>query len=283
MKSLMSLLMEHSYLKDQMAGIPNPMADPALAVQSKCPITRVKRLFKRNPKPQPLPAEVSRMKHCEFSSQVDPKRAMDQRSPSCYERHHTRFLQTAAHVFHPVVVDGLPHPWAEAPAISVLPSFSGSPAAPTRVTTDSQGSTFVVDTVGGRVVVFDVFGRVAAERTGLRSPLGIAIDHTGNIYLGEAGAVVSPSLIQNGTLWQSSAKATVNSVCQTTSPWTKGRHQRRFTSATARHTVKAYQNGTLVRNLGGRTATPPGSISRLASGLTLRGTCSAPTKIICGS
>ena len=50
MKSLMTLLMEHSYLKDQMKDIPNPMADAIVAAESKCPITRIKNFFKFKPK-----------------------------------------------------------------------------------------------------------------------------------------------------------------------------------------------------------------------------------------
>lgn len=58
MKSLMKLLMEHSYLKDQMADIPNPMADAIAAAESKCPITRLKHFFKRKPKSRPVIVEV---------------------------------------------------------------------------------------------------------------------------------------------------------------------------------------------------------------------------------
>ncbi len=60
MKSLMKLLMEHSYLKDQMAGLALPpgMLDSAdLSVaESRCPVQRFKNLFKR--KPQPVPNKV---------------------------------------------------------------------------------------------------------------------------------------------------------------------------------------------------------------------------------
>jgi anaerobic magnesium-protoporphyrin IX monomethyl ester cyclase len=59
MKSLMKLLMEHSYLKDQLAGIPNPMADAIAAAETKCPVTRIKNFFKRKPKRQALPIEVT--------------------------------------------------------------------------------------------------------------------------------------------------------------------------------------------------------------------------------
>lgn len=58
MKSLMKLLMEHSYLKDQMVGLGHPaeMAEPAviLSSESRCPVQRVKNLFKRKPKPVPI-------------------------------------------------------------------------------------------------------------------------------------------------------------------------------------------------------------------------------------
>ena len=56
MKSLMKLLMEHSYLRDQMAGIPNPVVDAIVAAESKCPITRIKNFFRRGRKP--VPSEV---------------------------------------------------------------------------------------------------------------------------------------------------------------------------------------------------------------------------------
>jgi hypothetical protein len=39
--------------------MPNPMAEAMVAAESKCPITRLKNLFKRKPKPKPLIAGVS--------------------------------------------------------------------------------------------------------------------------------------------------------------------------------------------------------------------------------
>jgi anaerobic magnesium-protoporphyrin IX monomethyl ester cyclase len=60
MKSLMKLLMEHSYLKDQMAGLGHPagMTDSVeiRSAPSRCPVQRFKNLFQR--KPKPLPTEV---------------------------------------------------------------------------------------------------------------------------------------------------------------------------------------------------------------------------------
>ena len=62
MKSLMKLLMEHSYLKDQMAGLelPEGMTESAglLSAESRCPVQRFKNFFKRKPKPKPVPADV---------------------------------------------------------------------------------------------------------------------------------------------------------------------------------------------------------------------------------
>ena len=63
MKSLMKLLMEHSYLKEQMAGLkmPEGMNDPAevFNLESKCPIQRIKKFFKPNPKPKRITVEVA--------------------------------------------------------------------------------------------------------------------------------------------------------------------------------------------------------------------------------
>ena len=63
MKSLMKLLMEHSYLKEQMAGLklPEGMTDAAevFNLESKCPMQRIKNFFKRKPKPKILTAEVT--------------------------------------------------------------------------------------------------------------------------------------------------------------------------------------------------------------------------------
>jgi len=60
MKSLMKLLMEHSYLKDQMAGLDQPagMAEPTeiRSAASRCPVQRFKNLFRR--KPRPVTSEV---------------------------------------------------------------------------------------------------------------------------------------------------------------------------------------------------------------------------------
>lgn len=57
MKMLMELLMEHSYLRDQMAGLGHPagMVEPTemLSDESRCPVQRLKNLFKRKPKPVP--------------------------------------------------------------------------------------------------------------------------------------------------------------------------------------------------------------------------------------
>ena len=62
MKSLMKLLMQHSYLKEQMAGLklPEGMTDAAevFNLESKCPVQRIKNFFKRKPKPKPLAAGV---------------------------------------------------------------------------------------------------------------------------------------------------------------------------------------------------------------------------------
>jgi anaerobic magnesium-protoporphyrin IX monomethyl ester cyclase len=55
MKSLMQLLMEHSYLKDQMTGLelpPDMKAFVDLAEsESRCPVQRIKKFFKRKTKP----------------------------------------------------------------------------------------------------------------------------------------------------------------------------------------------------------------------------------------
>ena len=63
MKSLMKLLMEHSYLKEQMAGIELPagMTDAAevFNLESKCPVQRVKNFLKRKLKIKSSPAEVT--------------------------------------------------------------------------------------------------------------------------------------------------------------------------------------------------------------------------------
>ena len=63
MKSLMKLLMEHSYLKEQMAGLELPagMTDAAevFNLESKCPVTRVKNFLKRKLKLNSKPVEVA--------------------------------------------------------------------------------------------------------------------------------------------------------------------------------------------------------------------------------
>ena len=63
MKSLMKLLMEHSYLKDQMAGLelPEGMTDSAevFDLESKCPVQRVKRFIQRKIKQITTPFEVT--------------------------------------------------------------------------------------------------------------------------------------------------------------------------------------------------------------------------------
>ena len=60
MKSLMKLLMEHSYLKDQMGGLALPpgMMEPTgiPAAESRCPVQRFKNVFRR--KPRPVTSEV---------------------------------------------------------------------------------------------------------------------------------------------------------------------------------------------------------------------------------
>ncbi len=55
MKSLMKLLMEHSYLKDQMAGLAHPAEMSEVlgvpAAPSRCPVAKLRRFFGRAPKP----------------------------------------------------------------------------------------------------------------------------------------------------------------------------------------------------------------------------------------
>ena len=63
MKSLMKLLMEHSYLKEQMAGLELPAgmtdATEVFNLESKCPVTRVKNFIKRKLKLKSSPVEVA--------------------------------------------------------------------------------------------------------------------------------------------------------------------------------------------------------------------------------
>jgi len=63
MKSLMKLLMEHSYLKEQMAGLemPEGVTDAAevFNLESKCPVQRIKNFLKRKLNLKPSTAEVT--------------------------------------------------------------------------------------------------------------------------------------------------------------------------------------------------------------------------------
>lgn len=144
---------------------------------------------------------------------------------------------------------------AVAPTVSVLPPLDAKVPAPARIACDAQGKTYVVDSVGGRVVVLDAFNRVVKEKTGLRTPLGIALDHTGNIYLGEAGAgcvTVFDSqwnpVSQLGGGEGEFGLPNYIALDEGTTPSTV------YVSDSTANELKAYQGGSLVRTLGGQNS-----------------------------
>jgi len=141
---------------------------------------------------------------------------------------------------------------AVAPAVSVLSPMQSKVEAPARLACDAVGNSYVVDTAGGRVVVLDAFHRVVEEKTGLRNPLGIALDQAGNVYLGEAeGGCVTVFDAQWNPLSQLGigegefALPNYIALDEGTTPLTV------YVSDGAANEVRAYQNGSLIRRLGG--------------------------------
>ncbi|MEI6564042.1 MAG: 6-bladed beta-propeller [bacterium] len=76
---------------------------------------------------------------------------------------------------------------ASAPLVAALGDYQYALHAPGRLATDANAHLFITDPQANQVVVTDIFGRTVDIRTGFATPLGIAIDGTGNIYLGEEG------------------------------------------------------------------------------------------------
>jgi sugar lactone lactonase YvrE len=84
-------------------------------------------------------------------------------------------------------------------AVSALSAVAGVPSAtalgpvgapfvaPARVATDGAGQVYITDSPVGRVTVVDAFNRVVASQDGFATPVGIAVDATGRRYVGESG------------------------------------------------------------------------------------------------
>jgi DNA-binding beta-propeller fold protein YncE len=73
-----------------------------------------------------------------------------------------------------------------APGATPLGACRNALSAPARIAAAPDGSLYVTEPDAGRVVVFDMFGRVTDVRSPVARPLGIAIDGEGHIYLGDA-------------------------------------------------------------------------------------------------
>jgi len=139
-----------------------------------------------------------------------------------------------------------------APAISVLSPLETKANSPTRVASDAQGKTYITDTTERRLVVLDAFNHVFLERNESQSPLGIAVDHAGNIYLGEAGTGSVSIFDSHGSLMTQLGQGAGEfslpnyiALDEGTSPTTV------YVSDSPANILKVYQNGTLIRTLGG--------------------------------
>lgn len=72
------------------------------------------------------------------------------------------------------------------PPVAVPLRSQGEPLrAPARVAIDAGGNLYTTDPPSGKVVVRDRFGQIVAAIDGLASPLGIAVDRSGAVYVGE--------------------------------------------------------------------------------------------------
>jgi hypothetical protein len=133
---------------------------------------------------------------------------------------------------------------ATAPVVIPQPAVSLGLLGPARVASDAQSRLLISDPLAGRVVVANALGQLVLVRTNLSQPLGIAIDVTGGIYVGDgqSGAVVMYDqqwnvLRQLGKgageflLPGHIATATSNGVTKV------------FVSDSLAHCVKAYQDG----------------------------------------
>ncbi len=73
------------------------------------------------------------------------------------------------------------------PSATPLRAYGGVFHAPGRVAAAPDGTLYVTDPETGRIFVRDRYGRLRAVVEGFDSPLGIAVDGIGRIYVGELG------------------------------------------------------------------------------------------------
>lgn len=76
---------------------------------------------------------------------------------------------------------------AGAPAVTALGDYQNALHAPGRLAIDPGSHLFITEPQANQVIVKDIFGRTVDVQTGFASPLAIAIDGTGTLYLGEEG------------------------------------------------------------------------------------------------
>ena len=143
------------------------------------------------------------------------------------------------------------------PSATALGHFDQLLSTPERVATDAAGRVYIADSQAGQVVVVDGFGRLVSAKPGFAQPLAIAVDAQGNIYLAEAGrgrvTVFDPQWNPLAALGIGDGEfvlpghialdaGTSNLIVYVTDSGT--------------NRVKAYENGVLVRTIGGPGSGP---------------------------
>lgn len=153
----------------------------------------------------------------------------------------------------------LPVAWAadSVPSAASVASLRGNFQAPARVAVNALSQLCVSDPIAQQVFVLDAFGRELSARTFPGRPLGLAVGADGKVYLGDASSgAVSVLDAQWNLLGQLGQGAGEFQLPGHIALLTNGAITTVLVSDGHAHTLKAYRNGSLVGQYGGRGVGP---------------------------
>ncbi|WP_257308239.1 NHL repeat-containing protein [Geothrix fuzhouensis] len=87
-----------------------------------------------------------------------------------------------------------------APVATPLRAYRNGLHDPARIAAGAIGRIYITDAALGRLYVRDESGRLLFIKDGLARPLGVAVDKSGRVFVGEAGTGAVSILLQDGTL-----------------------------------------------------------------------------------